>query len=83
MKTQMQELVSRLKTWLWSAFWVGLVYFVDLLSQTIAGASLPDVTTNLFGLLPTAIVINTAIPIGLVVNQLSKYLHNLRSGQVE
>ena len=68
--------MNRVKTWLWSAFWVGTTYFVDVLIQGLAGVGLPDVRTNLFGLMPQEMVINTAVPIGLVLNQVSKWLHN-------
>lgn len=68
-----QELVSRVKTWMWSAFWVSLAYFVDILIQGLSGIGLPTITADWGGL---PIAINTAIPVGLVLNQVSKYLHN-------
>jgi hypothetical protein len=82
MRTQIQEWISRAKTWLWSAFWVALVYFVDVLLQSLSVANLPTVTTDLWGLLPAAMVINTAVPVGLLLNQISKYLHNMRAGKI-
>ena len=68
-----RELLNRIKTWLWTAFWLGLTYFVDVLLQTLVGVSLPTITTDIGGM---PIVINTAIPVGLVLNQVSKWLHN-------
>lgn len=83
MRTQFEEWVSRAKTWLWSAFWISLAYFVDLLLASMGTANLPTITTTFWGLFPVAVVINTAVPVGLLLNQISKYLHNLRAGRIE
>lgn len=75
MKTQIEEFVSRVKTWLWSAFWIALAIFVDALAQSLAGASLPDITIG-------TVVIPTTVFVGLLLNQISKYLYNLKAGRV-
>lgn len=76
MRTQFEEFVSRAKTWLWSAFWIAVAIFVDALAQSLAGASLPDLTIG-------TVVIPTTVFVGLLLNQISKYLHNLKAGRVE
>jgi len=73
---------SRVKTWVWSAFWVSLAFFVDALIGSLSGASLPDIKTDLFGMLPSEAVIPTSVFVGLVLNQISKYIKNVRSGEV-
>ena len=75
MKTQFEEFVSRVETWLWSAFWIAVAIFVDALAQSLAGASLPDLTIG-------TVVIPTTVFVGLLLNQLSKYLHNKKTGRV-
>lgn len=82
MKTMLEELWARFKTLAWSAFWVGLVFLVDNLSQIFAGVSLPDVRTTLFGVLNQEIVVNMNVVVGLAINQISKFVHNYRVGKV-
>jgi len=82
MKTLLQELWSRLKTLLWATFWVALTFLVDNLSQLLVGVSLPNIVTTFGGVLPTPVTINTAVVAGLIVNQISKFVHNNRAGKV-
>lgn len=81
-RTQFEELVARAKTWVWSAFWISFAYFIDLLLASMGTANLPTVTTTLWGMFPTPLVINTAVPVGLFLNQVSKYLHNYREDKI-
>lgn len=76
MKTQLEELWSRVKTWVWSAAWVGVTIFIDALAQSLSGASLPDLHIG-SAMLPTSVFV------GLILNQISKYIHNVRAGRVE
>jgi hypothetical protein len=75
MKTQLEEIWGRVKTLVWSAFWIALVFFVDNFAQVIVGISLPNIETQ-FG------TINTAVLLGLFINQVSKYVHNVRADKV-
>lgn len=76
MKSQAQELLSRVKTLAWAAFWLALTFFVDNFAQILVGVSLPNIVTP-YG------EINTAVMVGLILNQLSKYIHNVRAGDVK
>lgn len=75
MKTILQELWGRIKTIVWTAFWVGLTFFVDNFAQVFVGISLPNIETQ-YG------SINTAVLVGLVINAISKFVHNYREGKV-
>jgi hypothetical protein len=76
MKTILEELWGRIKTIAWTAFWVGLTFFVDNFAQVFVGISLPNIDTQ-FG------SINTAVLVGLFINALSKFVHNYRAGKVD
>lgn len=81
-KTKWESFISEFKTFLWTSFWTALVFFVDALSQFVTGTSMPDITTNLFGLFPNEVTINTAIPAAFIVNRFSKWLHDYRQGKI-
>lgn len=80
MKTQIEEIVSRFKTLLWGTFWVALTFFVDNISAALVGVQLPDYTVNVLG---QPMTINTAVVLGLVITQISKYVHNTNAGKVQ
>lgn len=75
-KTKVEEVWSRVKTLLWGTMWVALSFFVDNAAQLLVGISLPSIETPLGN-------INTAVVVGLVINQISKYMHNKNQGRVE
>lgn len=80
MKTQFEEIINRIKTLVWGAFWVAAAFFVDNLSGALVGVKLPDYTIDVFG---SPMTINTAILLGLAVTQISKYVHNKKQGKFE
>lgn len=82
MRTLGEELWSRIKTLLWTTFWVAATFLVDNLAAVLVGVSLPDIATDFGGLLPTAMTIKTSVVVGLVINQISKYMHNRNVGKV-
>lgn len=92
MRTQIEEWVSRLKTGGWTTFWVLAAYLVDLGLQSFGAWNLPTIRFNIdlatwtMGVVETGIVpvaINTALLVGIILNQLSKYIHNYREGNIE
>ena len=66
------ELVKRLKTFAWSLFWVAIAAIADHTLTSLGMLSLPSVTV-----LGTSF--DSAIIVGLVLNQISKYAHNVRT----
>ena len=70
-----EEMVSRLKTLAWSTFWVATAAVADHILASLGMLSLP--TVEIVGM-----HVNTAVVLGLVLNQISKYAHNVRSGEV-
>lgn len=75
MKNINEELVSRIKTLAWSALWVGVAAVADHTLASLGMLSLP--TVEIIGM-----QVNTAIVVGLVLNQISKFAHNVRAGEV-
>lgn len=63
------QLSKRLKTLAWSVFWVGLTAMVDHLFASLHLLNLP--TVDFYGQ-----SINTAVIVGLVLNQVSKWVHS-------
>lgn len=80
MKTQMEEVVSRIKTLVWGTVWIAAAFFIDNISGALVGIKLPDYTVDVFG---SPVTINTAIIVGLVVTQVSKYVHNKNAGKFQ
>ena len=73
--TKRDEIIKRIKTLLWSSGLVGATFFVDTFSQVFIGVSLPDIE------IPGFATVKTSILLGLVITQVSKYLHNKRAGE--
>lgn len=74
-----KEIISRLKTLAWSSGILALTVFVDsIVAGLTGGISLPSV--NIGG-----IEIDSAVLLGLILTQVSKYLHNMKyeNSQVE
>lgn len=72
-----QKFWKESKTVVWTSFWLALAFFVDTLSQALVGISLPTVNIDLSVFkIPMVIPVNTALVVGIVVNRLSKYLHD-------
>ena len=71
-KVTKTELTKRMQTFGWSVLWVALAAIAD---HTLSSLGLLDLPTlNLSG-----IEVNTAVIVGLVLNQISKYAHNMRA----
>lgn len=80
-KTKWEEFWTRLQTTAWTTFYVAAVFFVDSLSQSLVGSSLPAIT------IPTdpSFVISSQIVtafVGYMVAQISKAVHNYNVGEV-
>lgn len=80
MKTNIEEIIGRLKTLTWNAFYIALAFVGDNLVSAMAGVSLPTITIDIFGN-PTAV--NTSIVAGLIIAQISKYIRNYTAGKVK
>lgn len=74
-QTKKSEIISRIKTLAWSSGLIGATFFVDSFSQVFVGVSLPEIE------IPGFATINTSVLLGLIITQVSKYLHNKRSGE--
>ncbi len=61
-----------MQTFGWSVLWVALAAIADHALSSLGLLDLP--TLNLSGL-----EVNTAVIAGLVLNQISKYAHNMRA----
>ena len=75
MKNFNQEVISRIKTLAWSALWVAVAAVADHSLASLGILNLP--TIDLLGM-----QVNTAIVVGLVLNQISKFAHNVRNEKV-
>lgn len=69
--TNKEEWIKRIKTFAWSLFWVAIAAVADHSLASLGMLHLPD-----FQFLGQTV--NSAIIAGLVLNQLSKYAHNMR-----
>lgn len=74
-KTFGQEVLARIKTYIWTAFWIITAFGADNLLASMGKWNLPEVTI-LGAMFPTSVFV------GLVINQISKYAHNKRAGKV-
>lgn len=74
-KTFGQEVVARIKTYLWTTFWVAVAFGADNMLSSMGQWNLPEI--NILGS-----VFPTSVLVGLVINQISKYAHNKRAGRV-
>lgn len=70
--TNKEELIKRIKTFAWSLFWVAVAAVADHSLSSLGLLSLPEITV-------LGMTVNSSIIAGLVLNQISKYAHNVRA----
>jgi hypothetical protein len=69
-----EQLMKRIKAFAWSAFWVASAAVVDHALATLGMWNLP--TIDIAGS-----QVSTAVVAGLILTQLSKYVHNVKTGK--
>lgn len=68
---QKYELLKRVKTFAWTLLWVGVAAIADHALASLGILNLPTIAI-------AGMQINTAVAVGLVLNQISKYARNKR-----
>ena len=66
-----EELIKRIKTFAWSLFWVARAAVADHTLTNLGVLNLPTITIS-------GAPVDTAIILGLVLNQISKFARNKR-----
>lgn len=69
-----EQLMKRIKAFAWSAFWVAIAAIADHSLATLGMWSLPTIEI-------AGSQVNTAIVVGLILTQFSKYAHNVKTGK--
>ena len=69
-----EQLMKRIKSFLWSAFWVASAAVVDHALATIGMWNLPNIDI-------AGSQISLAVVVGLILTQISKYVHNVKTGK--
>ena len=70
--TDKEEWIKRIKTFAWSLLWVGVAAVADHALANLGVLNLPDV--NVLGS-----SVSSAVIVGLVLNQISKFAHNVKN----
>lgn len=70
--TDKEELIKRVKTFAWSLFWVGIAAVADHALTNLGMLNLPDFVV-------LGQTVNSAVIAGLVLNQISKFAHNVKN----